>query len=132
VFKFLLAAVTLGFANPAVTQQNIDSTICVPGWTKIVRPSSAYTNRLKHQQMLERGLPGSARDYEENHIIPLELGGHPSDPRNLEPELLTGKYGARAHDKIENELKRRVCHGQMSLAQARIDIVSDWHKYVRN
>ncbi len=36
--------------------------------------------------MRQRHLPGSACDYEEDHFIPLELGGHPTGPRNLGPE----------------------------------------------
>src|SRR3989442_11910403 len=42
-------------------------TICVPGWTKTVRPPVTYTDSLKRKQMTERHLPGKPADYEEDH-----------------------------------------------------------------
>ena len=127
----LAAAISMGVTNPDVTQDTIQSTICKPGWTKTIRPSSYYTNALKRKQMRERHIILPMREVEENHIIPLELGGSKDDPANLEPEIMAGKYGAKAHDKIENKLNRKVCRGEMTLAQARIEIVTDWQKYVR-
>lgn len=41
------AALVPGAVNPAVTQANIQRTICVPGWTRTVRPPVPYTNALK-------------------------------------------------------------------------------------
>ena len=38
---------TPGVLNPNVTQATIGSTICVPGWTRTVRPPVEYTNALK-------------------------------------------------------------------------------------
>jgi len=49
---------TPGVLNPDVTQQTIGATICVPGWTKSVRPSTDYTNALKVRQMRAYGLTG--------------------------------------------------------------------------
>lgn len=34
---------TPGVTNPDVTQATIDKTICVPGWTKTIRPPASYT-----------------------------------------------------------------------------------------
>jgi len=108
-----------GLTNPAVTQATIDQTICVRGWTKTVRPPSSYTTKLKLIQLRDAGLHGEASDYEEDHMIPLELGGHPTDPRNLWAEPWDGPNGAHAKDKIENKLHRKVCKGQMTLEEAR-------------
>ena len=36
--------------------------------------------------MPEYGETGSPSDYQEDHLISLELGGNPTDPRNLWPE----------------------------------------------
>jgi len=106
---------TPGVLNPDVTQQRIGDTICVPGWTKTVRPPTDYTNALKLRQMRAYGLTGSASAFQEDHLISLELGGHPTDPRNLWPE----PYPRAAHvDVIENELNAKVCTGAMSLADA--------------
>jgi hypothetical protein len=106
---------TPGVLNPDVTQANIRSTICRHGWTETIRPPTDYTNGLKRTQMRQYGETGSLADYQEDHLISLELGGNPTDPRNLWPE----PYPRAADvDKIENELNDEVCSGQLTLAQA--------------
>ena len=106
---------TPGMLNPDVTQVTIGSTICMRGWTRTIRPPTEYTNALKAKQMRAYGLTGALSAYQEDHLISLELGGHPTDPRNLWPE----PYPRAAHvDAIENELNRKVCDGSLSLAEA--------------
>jgi hypothetical protein len=106
---------TPGALNPNVTQANIHETICVRGWTKTVRPPVEYTNALKVEQMRKYGERGDPSDYQEDHLISLELGGDPRDPRNLWPE----PYPRAAKvDTIENELNSKVCSGELSLAEA--------------
>jgi hypothetical protein len=106
---------TPGALNPNVTQATIGSTICVRGWTKTIRPPTSYTNDLKQKQMREYGVGGSMSDYQEDHLISLELGGHPTDPRNLWPEP---RPRAEEVDVIENELNDKVCSGELSLEEA--------------
>jgi len=104
-----------GVLNPDVTQANIGSTICVSGWTRTVRPPVSYTNDLKLRQMRQYGETGSPSSYQEDHLVSLELGGDPTDPRNLWPE----PYPRAADvDKIENELNAEVCSGKLTLAEA--------------
>ena len=106
---------TPGVLNPDVTQATIRSTICVHGWTRTIRPPSDYTSRLKLEQMRAYGLRGGPHDFQEDHLISLELGGHPTDPRNLWPE----PYPRAADvDAIENELNDAVCSGRISLDAA--------------
>jgi hypothetical protein len=109
------AAQTPGALNPDVTQATIGETICVHGWTRTVRPSSSYTNDLKRRQLAEYGATGIASDYQEDHLISLELGGHPSDPRNLWPQP---RPWADRVDRVENDLNDRVCSGDLTLAEA--------------
>ena len=109
---------TPGVLNPDVTQATIGSTICVVGWTRSVRPPTEYTNALKRRQMRAYGELGSASAYQEDHLISLELGGHPTDPRNLWPEPYPR---ASQVDTIENDLNRRVCDGSLTLAEAQIE-----------
>src|SRR5205809_27544 len=71
-------AITPGVLNPDVTQATVRSTICVSGWTRTVRPPTDYTNRLKVVGMRAYGLHGSSHDYQEDHLISLELGGNPT------------------------------------------------------
>src|SRR5881398_664254 len=106
---------TPGVLNPDVTQANIDTTICKHGWTRTIRPPTSYTSDLKRKQVREYAVGGALDDYQEDHLISLELGGHPTDPRNLWPE----PYPRAARvDRIENELNDAVCSGSLSLAEA--------------
>jgi hypothetical protein len=109
---------TPGVLNPDVKQATIASTICVRGWTKTIRPPTSYTNELKLKQMREYAVGGSRSDYQEDHLISLELGGHPTDPRNLWPEPYPR---ASEVDAIENDLNARVCAGELSLEEAQLE-----------
>jgi hypothetical protein len=106
---------TPGVVNPNVTQENIRSTICKRGWTGTIRPPVDYTNALKRRQMRAYGETGPLSAYQEDHLISLELGGDPTDPRNLWPEPYPR---ASAVDQIENELNAKVCGGSLSLRDA--------------
>jgi hypothetical protein len=106
---------TPGVLNPDVTQANIRSTICRHGWTATIRPPVDYTNALKRRQMRQYHETGSLSDYQEDHLISLELGGDPTDPRNLWPEPYPR---ASEVDRMENELNAQVCSGQLTLAEA--------------
>jgi hypothetical protein len=106
---------TPGVLNPDVTQANIRSTICRTGWTATIRPPTSYTNALKARQMRQYRETGSLSDYQEDHLVSLELGGSPTDPRNLWPEPYPR---ASDVDRIENELNAEVCAGDLTLAQA--------------
>ena len=108
-------ALTPGVLNPDVTPARIRATICRRGWTKTIRPPVSYTNGLKQQGLLRYGLHGPPSAFQEDHLISLELGGHPTDPRNLWPEPYPR---ASAVDEIENELNAKVCSGELSLAEA--------------
>src|SRR5229473_8589916 len=126
-------ATTPGVVNPDVTQANIQQTICVRGWTATVRPPASYTNHLKQQQLAAaQATDRSPAHYEEDHLISLELGGHPRDPNNLWPEPwgtpnqpLTSRgpfpsaiVGAKTKDKVETALKVAVCNGTLTLTEA--------------
>ncbi len=121
---------TPGAINPAITQANIQDNICAPKgqWsTKLIRPPSSYTSTLKIAQMKARHLPGKPSAYEEDHLISLEIGGAPKDPKNLWPEPYAGTWGAKTKkDVLEVKLNRLVCHGTISLDEAQRSIASDW------
>lgn len=98
--------------NADVTPSNIHSTICVRGWSASLRPQVRYTQALKRAQ-----LPMGAKpwDFEEDHIIPICLGGHPTDPQNLRPQPWAQ---ARAKDREEARLCKAVCADRMGLREA--------------
>lgn len=118
---------TPGVTNTEVTQENIFQTICVAGRTRTIRPPTSYTNALKLRQMTEYGIQDlSPSAVEEDHLIPLAVGGHPTDPRNLWPEPWDGPDGAHAKDRIENAFHRLMCSGQMTLDEAQRRSRTDW------
>ena len=111
----VLPRLTPGVVNVAVSQANIRTTICRSGWTKTIRPPVSYTNALKLEQMRRYGEHGPRSAYQEDHLISLELGGDPNDPRNLWPE----PYPRAADvDRVENELNAKVCSGALTLRAA--------------
>jgi len=128
---------TPGATNPDVTQANIHQTICVSGWTDTVRPPSSYTTNLKKQQLGEYHYKEKRlAEYEEDHLISLQLGGHPTDPKNLWPQPYRTQCGARVKDVVETKLKRMVCDGKLTLAEAQKAIATNWiaayKKYVHS
>ncbi|MBM9509002.1 hypothetical protein [Actinacidiphila acididurans] len=118
---------TPGAYNPDVTQSTIHSTICVSGWTSTVRPPTSYTNPLKAQGIIDYGYSDTnMADYEEDHLVPLELGGAPRDPNNLWPEPYSGTKTATTKDGVETKLKNAVCNGVITLSSARSAIRTNW------
>lgn len=63
-----------------------------------------------------------------DHLLPLELGGL-DDVKDLwpQPSDKPGAPGWQSKDKLENWLKKRVCSGKMSLADAQKAIMTDWY-----
>jgi hypothetical protein len=117
------ATCTAGVINPNVTQDNIQQTICVSGYTKTIRPAASYTDKIKAEQMSQYGYTDSIHAHEEDHLISLELGGSPDDPKNLWPEP---HASPNPKDKVENYLHAAVCSGRISLHDAQARIATDW------
>jgi hypothetical protein len=143
-----------GATNPDITPDNIRENICLKGWsTKAVRPPSSYTTALKRAELKSLGyttqnpLPraptksgkstrldvtqcvedsSNVACYEEDHLIPLELGGDPRSPDNLWPEPWFGVWNARVKDRLENKLHLMVCAGKIPLRDAQQAIATDW------
>jgi hypothetical protein len=83
---------TPGALNPLVTEANIATTICVSGWTATIRPPSSFTTGLKVQQLASgytyKG-DRATKDYEEDHLISLEIGGPPTTRPTCGPSRTT-------------------------------------------
>lgn len=65
------------------------------------------------------------------HLISLQLGGDPNDPRNLwveppSPDHVAGKGPNNPKDVVETHLHTAICKGQVKLAAAQQAIVTDW------
>lgn len=123
-----------GALNRAVTQANIHSTICSTSWVASVTPPADFLDRLEGEQLADENKPGSAADYEEDHLVPIELGGAPRDAKNLWPqpyEAQGARYapagaGAETKDKVERKLHDAVCNGALTLKLARQTIAANW------
>jgi hypothetical protein len=124
---------TPGSVNPSATQDNLDATVCKSGWASSQRPPAAYTDALKLVQIVEYGYADkNPRHYQEDHLVPLELGGAPRDPANLWPEPNVASLpdgtpvGSEQKDALEDYLHRQVCIGAVSLTGAQRAMASDW------
>jgi hypothetical protein len=117
---------TPGVLNGNVTQDSIEDTICHPGFSKSIRPPTKYTTPLEIELMKSYGFTGDRKDFELDHLISLQLGGHPKDVKNLWPEPYLTEFNAHTKDKFENYLHKQICNGSMSLSQAQKQIATDW------
>jgi hypothetical protein len=130
-------AATPGAINPIVTQANIGSTVCRRGWTATVRPPEWWTEKLKRRQLYDPRSPYYAPGkrlgkFEEDHRVPLLVGGAPADPRNLWPEPRFGVWNAERKDRLESTIGQVVCEGRLPLAQGQAVFLGDWTRgYVR-
>lgn len=97
---------------------------------------TSYTNKLKKKQIREYGYADkNPKDYEEDHLIPLNVGGNPTEERNLWPEPRKSEWNAAKKDELELTLYKAVCKGKMPLKQAqdayRVNWIDAYKKYVR-
>jgi hypothetical protein len=114
---------TPGAIDPRVTQSDIQTTICRAGYTETVRPAESITEPEKEASLAAYGDTLPLHYYEYDHLIPLELGGAPNDPRNLWPEP---GGSPNPKDELENRLRELVCSGAMQLAVAQRAIATNW------
>ena len=89
---------------------------------------------------------GNRKCYEEDHLISLENGGHPKDPKNLWPEpyntKINGKVvGARQKDIVEGFIHDEMCfaipdgkknskipaHTSITLQRGQEILATDWY-----
>ena len=122
---------TPGMANSKVTEGNIDTTICRPGYSKSIRPEVSYTEKLKIAQLNTiYNIYGSNKLslFEEDHLIPLEVGGDPSSPKNLWPEPRYGVASASKKDQLENLMHQMVCSHKLSLKAAQANFTQNWYQ----
>lgn len=125
-------ACTPGALSPAVTQATLATTICRKGgYTGTIRPPVGITNKEKAANAKSYGYTGPLHDAEYDHLISLQLGGDPNDPRNLwvEPPSPGHKAGAGPNnpkDAVETRLHTAICNGQVTLAAAQKAIATDW------
>jgi hypothetical protein len=114
---------TPGAISPKVTQDTLATTICRTGYTKSIRPPASITEIEKRENAAAYGYTGSLKDVEYDHLVPLELGGDPNDPRNL---WIEPGASPNPKDGVESRLHELVCEGRVPLAAAQEAIATDW------
>lgn len=112
---------TPGAVDPAVTQADIQSTICRAGYTSYVRPPEAQTEAFKWN-VAEAAYGQYDVSGELDHLVPLELGGA-NDASNLWVEA--GSI-PNPKDSVEDALNRAVCRGRIKLRAAQDEIARNW------
>jgi len=122
---------TPGALNPKVTQATITSTICRSGYTSQIRPPESVTGPEKVANARSYGYRGSLGVAEYDHLVPLELGGDPNDPRNLWVEPPSPGHNPASgvnnpKDAIEGQARSLVCSHTVALARMQAALVSNW------
>jgi hypothetical protein len=102
------------------------ATICAYSYSRRVRPPESYTEPLKLAQIRAYHLPGPVRDYEEDHLVPLSIGGAPRSPANLWPEPRYGPNSAGEKDELETWAARMACAGRIGLARLQHAMAHNW------
>jgi len=64
--------------------------------------------------------------YEEDHLIPLSIGGSPNDPQNLWPQPRLSEWNAQKKDILELRIYKLVCDGVVPLGEARLALAHNW------
>ncbi len=113
---------TPGAIDPAVTQADLQTTICVSGYTAKVRPPESQTGKFKFTEAYPAYHMASGTESELDHLVPLELGGA-NDATNLWPEA--GSV-PNPKDSVERALNRAVCDGRIPLSHAQHAIARNW------
>jgi hypothetical protein len=126
--KFSGCVTSGAFPDPACTPGDVfpnvtKDQVCTPGYSSSVRdvPESE-----KNQVYAEYGIASHATgEYEVDHLVSLELGGS-NDISNLFPEAASPKPGFHEKDQVENTLHDEVCNGTLTLAEAQLEIATNW------
>jgi hypothetical protein len=109
--------------SPGHTVSTTTEQICVRGYAKGVRH---VTESKKRAVYIRYGLVNRKKgQYVIDHVINLGIGGS-NEIANLFPQPSKGVWNSRVKDKIENELRKRVCNGDMKLEDAQAMIAKNW------
>lgn len=110
-----------------VTQQSVGETICRPGYADTVAPPFDELMAHKDRMLAARGIDADdGAAFALDRRVPIVLGGSPDAPSNLDLLPWAGHEGERRKARAAVMLKRCVCEGKLSLAEAQAAIVGNW------
>jgi hypothetical protein len=118
-------ALTPGATDPAVTQDTINTTICVRGYAG--RPGVRnVSSATKSAVFAEYHIDRKSQHFEIDHLISLENSGS-NDIHNLWPQSYdTMPYNAHVKDKLENYIHALICKKTITLQEGQQDLSGDW------
>jgi hypothetical protein len=120
-------AQSTGMLDERVTQQSVGETICRPGYADTVAPPFDELMAHKDRMLAARGIDAdNGAAFALDRRVPIVLGGSPDAPANLDLLPWAGHQGERRKARAAVMLKRCVCEGKMSLAEAQAAIVGNW------
>ncbi len=122
---------TPGAINPKVTQGNLATTICRSGYSASIRPPESVTSVEMRANARSYNYRGSLAQAEYDHLISLELGGDPNDPRNLwveppSPGHRSSQGFTNPKDTVENRAHQLVCSRVVRLAVMQRAMAKNW------
>jgi hypothetical protein len=121
---------TPGAIDPEVTEANIKESICKSShftWTEGHAPPVSFLESIAQEQIQQYGYSDTnIKHYQMDHLIPLSLGGHPTDPKNIWPQALIAKWSARRKDYLEEVMHAKVCKGEIGLKEAQDLFRTNW------
>ncbi|WP_213304648.1 hypothetical protein [Paraburkholderia sacchari] len=114
-----------------VTQESVAETICRPGYADTVAPPFDETMAQKGRLLAARGIDSDEGvAYALDRRVPILLGGSPDAAANFDLLPWGGHAGERRKSLLTVRLKRCVCAGRISLAEAQAAISGNWaHRY---
>ncbi|MDR6406812.1 hypothetical protein [Paraburkholderia terricola] len=116
-----------GMLDERVTQESVGETICRPGYAHTVAPPFDAMLAHKDRMLAARGIDADdGADFALDRRVPIVLGGSPDAPANLDLLPWAGREGERRKARAAVMLKRCVCEGKLSLAEAQAAIVGKW------
>lgn len=117
---------TKGAIVPAITQANIDTTICNPQYVAAITPPPSWQEQAKTLLISKQFGSMSREFFAVDHLVPISLGGAPRDARNVWLQGWAGDFSAVQKDALESTLNSMVCNGQIPLHQAQKLIADNW------
>ncbi|MEM5329529.1 hypothetical protein VSR34_23465 [Paraburkholderia sp. JHI2823] len=116
-----------GLLDARVTQESVAETICRQGYADTVAPPFDQTMAQKARMLAARGIDADdGVGYALDRRVPIVLGGSPDATANFDLLPWGGHAGARRRSLLTVRLKRCVCAGRMTLAQAQAAITGNW------
>lgn len=121
---------TPGATDPEVSAANVKESICKVThftWTEGHMPPASFLENIEKEQLKAyRYEDSNLKHYQMDHLIPLSLGGNPTDPKNIWPQVLVTKWSARRKDYLEEVMHDKVCKGELTLAEAQDVFRTNW------